>query len=342
MAAKLKDGLFIGDYEAAHDYEFLMTNKITHIINCAGREVENGWESLGVRCESPSSSRFPPSARAATSCAPFPPPPGQAAPSPAPWPAQLPHIPVDGQRQLRHIRLPRQGGRGDLPLRRGGAGAARGHPHPLCGRRLARVLLLRRLLHAQVPLVRSHLLPGCPRHPPTLCAPLCRDLDKTMQFLTSKRPDLCPIPNFYRQLLYLDQRLHQQFAALYPSEQTARAKRSEWSIAAVGAWVVGPPGHWPCWTSLTPLPAPCRGHVGRGGGGDASEHLPQQPAGGAAAAAVAGQAAEAARHSLDRPVHGPRAAGLCTGRGRAGAAAHCILQLAAGGPRVGGHDKAHP
>lgn len=56
-----------------------------------------------------------------------------------------------------------------------------------------------------------------------------------MQFLTSKRPDLCPIPNFYRQLLFLDQRLHQQFASLYPNEEVVRAKRSEWSIAAVGA-----------------------------------------------------------------------------------------------------------
>lgn len=49
MAAKLKDGLFLGDHEAAQDLEFIIANKITHIINCAGREIPNGWERSGVR-----------------------------------------------------------------------------------------------------------------------------------------------------------------------------------------------------------------------------------------------------------------------------------------------------
>ena len=26
-----------------------MTNKVTHIINCAGKEVKNLWESLGIK-----------------------------------------------------------------------------------------------------------------------------------------------------------------------------------------------------------------------------------------------------------------------------------------------------
>lgn len=39
MAAKLKDGLFLGDFETAQDMEFILANKITRIINCAGREV---------------------------------------------------------------------------------------------------------------------------------------------------------------------------------------------------------------------------------------------------------------------------------------------------------------
>ena len=39
MAAKLKDGVFLGDYECAQDLEFVLANKITHIICCAGREV---------------------------------------------------------------------------------------------------------------------------------------------------------------------------------------------------------------------------------------------------------------------------------------------------------------
>lgn len=97
MAAKLKDGLFIGDYEAAHDYEFLMTNKITHIINCAGREVENGWESLGVRCEAATSARYPPRTRPATTCARPRAPCCKNKSLPALWPPQLPHISVDGQ-----------------------------------------------------------------------------------------------------------------------------------------------------------------------------------------------------------------------------------------------------
>lgn len=36
-AIKVKDGLFIGDELAAQDLEFLVTNKVTNLINCAGR-----------------------------------------------------------------------------------------------------------------------------------------------------------------------------------------------------------------------------------------------------------------------------------------------------------------
>ncbi len=49
MAAKLKDGVFLGDFESAQDLEFIVANKITRIINCAGREVANGWERSGIR-----------------------------------------------------------------------------------------------------------------------------------------------------------------------------------------------------------------------------------------------------------------------------------------------------
>jgi protein-tyrosine phosphatase len=38
-----------GDFEAAQDLEFIVANKITRIINCAGREVANGWERSGIR-----------------------------------------------------------------------------------------------------------------------------------------------------------------------------------------------------------------------------------------------------------------------------------------------------
>ena len=40
--------VFIGDELAAQDLEFVVANKVTHIINCCGRNVPNHWESLGV------------------------------------------------------------------------------------------------------------------------------------------------------------------------------------------------------------------------------------------------------------------------------------------------------
>ena len=49
MAAKLKDGLFLGDYESAQDLEFILANKITRIISCAGREFANTWERSGIK-----------------------------------------------------------------------------------------------------------------------------------------------------------------------------------------------------------------------------------------------------------------------------------------------------
>lgn len=36
-AIKIKDGLFIGDSWAAKDFEFVVANKVTRVINCAGR-----------------------------------------------------------------------------------------------------------------------------------------------------------------------------------------------------------------------------------------------------------------------------------------------------------------
>ena len=48
MAAKLKDGLFIGDLESCQDPEFLELNKISNLVNLAGAEVENMWEAHGL------------------------------------------------------------------------------------------------------------------------------------------------------------------------------------------------------------------------------------------------------------------------------------------------------
>ncbi|CAE8633628.1 unnamed protein product, partial [Polarella glacialis] len=47
-AVKVKDGLFIGDELSAQDLEFVVSNKVTRVINCSGRQVPNHWESIGV------------------------------------------------------------------------------------------------------------------------------------------------------------------------------------------------------------------------------------------------------------------------------------------------------
>mmetsp|Transcript_53881 Transcript_53881/g.117576 ORF Transcript_53881/g.117576 Transcript_53881/m.117576 type:complete len:644 (+) Transcript_53881:135-2066(+) len=47
-AVKVKDGLFIGDELAAQDLEFVVSNKVTRIINTCGRQVPNHWETIGV------------------------------------------------------------------------------------------------------------------------------------------------------------------------------------------------------------------------------------------------------------------------------------------------------
>jgi hypothetical protein len=45
---KIKDGLFMGDEYSAQDLDFMITNKITHILNCAGKQIPNIWESIGL------------------------------------------------------------------------------------------------------------------------------------------------------------------------------------------------------------------------------------------------------------------------------------------------------
>lgn len=53
-AIKIKDGLFLGDEFAAQvrftqDLEFVVANKVTHIINTAARQIPNHWEPIGVQ-----------------------------------------------------------------------------------------------------------------------------------------------------------------------------------------------------------------------------------------------------------------------------------------------------
>lgn len=38
---RLIDGLFLGDIHASNDLNFLMVNKISHLVNCAGKEMPN-------------------------------------------------------------------------------------------------------------------------------------------------------------------------------------------------------------------------------------------------------------------------------------------------------------
>jgi len=48
-AAKIKDALFVGDEHTGQDLEFIITNKVTHIINCAGKQLANKWASIGIK-----------------------------------------------------------------------------------------------------------------------------------------------------------------------------------------------------------------------------------------------------------------------------------------------------
>ncbi len=47
-AVKVKDGLFMGDKYSCQNLEFLVTNKVTHIINCSSKELNNQWSALGI------------------------------------------------------------------------------------------------------------------------------------------------------------------------------------------------------------------------------------------------------------------------------------------------------
>ncbi|KAA6367973.1 MAG: putative dual specificity phosphatase domain protein, partial [Streblomastix strix] len=47
--SKLRDGIFIGTFEAAASQEFILSNRITHIVNCAGQQISNHFEALGIQ-----------------------------------------------------------------------------------------------------------------------------------------------------------------------------------------------------------------------------------------------------------------------------------------------------
>jgi hypothetical protein len=46
---KIKDGFFIGDEATAANLDVIIQFKITHMINAAGTQVINSWESIGIK-----------------------------------------------------------------------------------------------------------------------------------------------------------------------------------------------------------------------------------------------------------------------------------------------------
>ena len=43
MATRIKDGIFVADGESSQDGEFVEMNKISYVINYAGRQLPNLW-----------------------------------------------------------------------------------------------------------------------------------------------------------------------------------------------------------------------------------------------------------------------------------------------------------
>lgn len=61
---KIKDGFFLGDEATAVNLDVIIQFKITHMINAAGPQIKNAWESIGIKYltlnwdESPSQNLF--------------------------------------------------------------------------------------------------------------------------------------------------------------------------------------------------------------------------------------------------------------------------------------------
>jgi hypothetical protein len=46
---KIKDGFFLGDESTASNLDVVIQFKITHMLNSAGSELINAWESIGIK-----------------------------------------------------------------------------------------------------------------------------------------------------------------------------------------------------------------------------------------------------------------------------------------------------
>jgi protein-tyrosine phosphatase len=46
---KIKDGLFLGDEATSNNLDIIIKFKITRMINTAGNDLINAWESIGIK-----------------------------------------------------------------------------------------------------------------------------------------------------------------------------------------------------------------------------------------------------------------------------------------------------
>lgn len=46
---KIKDGFFLGDEATAANLDVIIQFKITHMINAAGSQIINAWETIGIK-----------------------------------------------------------------------------------------------------------------------------------------------------------------------------------------------------------------------------------------------------------------------------------------------------
>lgn len=47
-AIRIKDGLFMGDEYSARDWDFMMMNRISRVVNCCHRQIPNIYERQGL------------------------------------------------------------------------------------------------------------------------------------------------------------------------------------------------------------------------------------------------------------------------------------------------------
>jgi hypothetical protein len=48
-AIKVIDALFLGNEFGSKDLDFIVTNKITHLVNASPRQLTSQWESIGFQ-----------------------------------------------------------------------------------------------------------------------------------------------------------------------------------------------------------------------------------------------------------------------------------------------------